>query len=283
MKTSQQPACTIDIITCATKSLLREGIENARLEIEWFLCEILTCSRIDLYTRFIYQIDEINLIKFFSMVRRRKHGEPFQHIIGKAPFYGRDFQVNSNVFIPRPETEILINKLKENCIVENILDIGTGSGCIAITCSLENLAKQIYATDISLKALDTAHENVQKHGTYNVQLFHHNFLKDNFNVNFDVVVSNPPYISLDEINSLQIEVKNFDPYSALTDGYDGFVFYKHFANKFESLVKREGYMLLEIDGKFHKNKLKTLFEEAGLQTIFYKDLQGSSRVIKVFK
>ena len=123
----------IDLINWGTDHFTAKGLDNARREMEWFLCDVLDCERIDLYVRFEEIMHETELDVFRKMVKRRIAGEPFQHIIGKAPFYGRDFIVNQNVLIPRPETEILIEHLKTNGKVNSLLDIGTGTGCIAIT------------------------------------------------------------------------------------------------------------------------------------------------------
>ena len=114
------------------------------------------------------------------MVTRRVAGEPFQHIIGKASFYGRDFIINQNVFIPRPETEIIIDQLKLNGKLHSLLDIGTGTGCIAITVRLENLSNYVFATDISDNAISSALENVKLHRVQNIKISHHNFIQQGF-------------------------------------------------------------------------------------------------------
>jgi release factor glutamine methyltransferase len=217
------------------------------------------------------------------MVKRRVTGEPFQHIIGKAPFYGRDFIVNSNVLIPRAETGVLIDRLKENKKVSTLLDVGTGSGCIAITCALDKLSKKIYATDISLDALEVARENMQLHKTESIQAACHDFLNRGFKSRFDVVISNPPYIAADEMGRMQAEVRDYDPYIALTDGADGYVFYRHFSKRFDDLISPGGYMLLEIGGNSYKEGVEKIFSKAGLQTTFLKDLQGDFRAVEVRK
>jgi len=251
--------------------------------MEWFLCEILSCQRIDLYVRFDEIMDGSKLEVFRSMVKRRMSGEPFQHIIGKAPFYGRDFIVNKNVLIPRPETEILMDRLKSNGKVNSLLDIGTGSGCIAITAELENLADKIFATDISDFALEIAIENMKLHHVANIQFAQHDFLRQNFKTKFEVVISNPPYIAANELNNLQPEVKDYDPQSAITDNADGLSFYHHFAAKFENLLTNDGYLLLEFSGNHQKDAIKTIFQNAGLQIEFFMDLQNDWRIVEVRK
>ena len=147
----------IDLINWGTDHFTTKGLDNARREMEWFLCEVLSCQRIDLYVRFEEILNAEELEDFRSMVKRRITGEPFQHIIGKAPFYGRDFIVNQNVLIPRPETEILIERIKLNGNINSLLDIGTGSGCIAISLAKKLSNSKVYAIDVSKKALFIMH------------------------------------------------------------------------------------------------------------------------------
>ncbi len=271
----------IDLINWGADHFTTKGMDNARREMEWFLCDILKCERIDLYVRFEEVMDEGELEIFRTMVKRRIAGEPFQHIIGKAPFYGRDFIVNQKVLIPRPETEILIERMKTNGNVNSLLDIGTGTGCIAITTGLENWVENIFATDISQSALEIATENMKLHNLENIQFARHDFLSQNFKTKFDVVVSNPPYIAVNEMNSLQAEVRDYDPPSALTDNGDGLSFYRRFAEQFENLLTSDGYLLLEFGGNAQKGAVESIFQNVGLNTEFFKDLQNDWRVIEV--
>jgi release factor glutamine methyltransferase len=271
----------IDLINWGTYHFTTKGLDNARREMEWFLCEILKCERIDLYVRFEEILNAEELENFRSMVKRRITGEPFQHIIGKAPFYGRDFIVNQNVLIPRPETEILIERIKLNGNVNSLLDIGTGSGCIAISAGLENLAENIFATDISDSSIEIAKENMQLHHIENIQFARHDFLTQTFKTKFDLVVSNPPYIAANEMNFLQLEVREYDPLSALTDNGDGLSFYRRFAQQFENLLNDAGYILLEFGGNNQKDAVESIFQNAGLNTEFFKDLQSDWRIIEV--
>ena len=271
----------IDLINWGTNHFMKKGLNNARREMEWFLCEILTCERIDLYIRFEEIMSGGEMESFRKMVKRRITGEPFQHIIGKAPFYGRDFIVNQNVLIPRPETEILIKRIKTSGKVGSLLDVGTGAGCIAITVGLESLADNIFATDISKSSIEIAKENMALHHIEKIQFARHDFLMQNFKSNFDVVVSNPPYIAVNEMNALQTEVKDYDPPSALTDYSDGLTFYRHFSEQFDNLLKLDGYLLLEFGGNDQKDAIESIFQNAGLNTEFFKDLQQDWRMVEV--
>ena len=283
MTTATKAWNIINLIGWGTSHFTKKGIENARREMEWLLCNVLGCERIDLYLKFENLLKASELKKLRTMVKRRVAGEPFQHIIGKAPFYGRDYFVNRSVLIPRAETGVLIDRLKENKKVSTLLDVGTGSGCIAITCALEKLSEKIYATDISPDALEVARENMQFHKTDSIHVACHDFLKNGFKSRFDVIISNPPYIAADKMDSLQAEVRDYDPKLALTDGADGFIFYKRFSKRFDDLISPGGYMLLEIGGNSHKEGVEKIFSNAGLKATFFKDLQGDLRAVEVRK
>jgi release factor glutamine methyltransferase len=272
---------TIDLIKWGEDYFVSKGISNAKLEVEWFLCHILNYQRIDLYVQFEQPLMKDELAQFKEMVRRRIEGEPFQHILGKADFYGRDFIVNKHVLIPRAETEIIIELLKKRDAVESILEIGTGSGCIAITMSLENLTTSIIATDVSKEALNVAKENTQKFGVENIGFKVHDFLQTSINSTFDVVISNPPYIGSDEMDGLQKEVHDYDPKIALTDNDDGLSFYRRFAELGTSLLNENGYMLLEFGGAHQVVAISEIFESHQFNVKFHNDLQGDPRIVEV--
>ena len=227
----------IDLIKWGEERFSKNHISNARFEIEWFLCHILNCQRINLYIQFEDVLLEQHLIVLREMVQRRLSGEPFQHIICRGSFYGRDYYIDKNVLVPRPETEIIIERLKSQKKMNSLLEIGTGSGCIAITVSLEGLAKNIFATDISQSAIEIAEKNRKMLGAENIRFGVHDFLKSGFNTKFDVVISNPPYIAKNKIKELPVEVRDYDPHTALTDNKDGLTFYKRFADQFNNLLQ----------------------------------------------
>tara|TARA_B100000029_G_scaffold178607_1_gene175987 strand:+ start:1376 stop:2029 length:654 start_codon:yes stop_codon:yes gene_type:complete len=217
------------------------------------------------------------------MVKRRISGEPFQLILGKASFYGRDYFINRNVLIPRPESEIIIDLLKKFKSSESILEIGTGTGCLAITCELENISNNITATDISPNALKIAYKNADYFNIENIQFSLHNILTDSFDKKFRVVISNPPYISKNEMQQLSSEILNYEPHIALLGGNDGLLFYHRFAQIFNELVSDGGYMLLEIGGDHQKISIQNIFLNYNLSIKFYKDLQNNNRVVKIYK
>ena len=157
-KLNQTKWTIIDLIKWSTQYLKSKNISNSRKESEWFLSHIYKCNRLELYLKFDEIVDESKLKIFKSFILRRLNHEPFQYIIKKAPFYGRDFYVDKNVLIPRPETEIIVDILK-NKNIESVLDIGTGTGCIAITLLLENITNYVFAIDKYESVLSIANKN----------------------------------------------------------------------------------------------------------------------------
>ena len=272
---------TMELIKWGEEYFISKNISNAKLEIEWFLCHILNCKRIDLYVQFEQPLVRNELAQFKKMVKRRITGEPFQYILGKGNFYGRDFIVNRDVLIPRPETEMIIELLKKQNSVESILEVGTGSGCIASTISLENLATSIIATDISRKALNTAIINATQLSAKNINFKIHDFLSTGINSKFDAVISNPPYISTTEMDGLQKEVQEYDPNIALTDNGDGLSFYRRFAELGSSILNRNGFMLLEFGGRHQLDAITNIFKSQKFNLKFHHDLQGDPRVVEV--
>ena len=272
---------TINLIKWSEDYFVSKGISNAKLEVEWFLCHILDCQRIDLYVQFEQPLMENELSQFKEFITRRISGEPFQHILGKADFYGRDFKVNKHVLIPRPETEIIIELLKKKSKIKSILEIGTGSGCIAATISLENLATSIIATDISRDALNVAKENAFQLSVENIDFKIHDFLYADINSTFDAVVSNPPYINSDEMDGLQKDVQDYDPKIALTDNSDGLSFYRRFAEIGKSLLNKNGFMLLEFGGAHQVEAISDIFESHPFNVKFHDDLQCNPRIVEV--
>ena len=272
----------IDLIKWGTDYFESKSISNSRREVEWLLCHTLNCKRIDLYLQFEQPLFGKELRSFKSMVLRRVKGEPFQHIIGKAPFYGRDFSTNTNALIPRPETETIIDILKDKGKqFESVLEIGTGSGCIAITLILEGIGKNIIATDISSKALGVARSNAEKFQTKEVSFRCHDFLKDTINSTFDLIVSNPPYIGFNEMSNLDKTVRDYDPDIALTDKADGYTFYRHFAENARSMLNPGGFMLLEFGGEPQREIIESIFTSQNYKICVYDDLENTPRIIKV--
>ena len=277
----------IDVINWGVEYFGSKGFDNPRLEIEIFLQHILNCEKINLYIDFEKEFSHSNLKKLKEVIKRRTKKEPIQYIIGKASFYGRDFKVNENVLIPRPETEIIINvsiEFLSTKINPNIIDVGTGSGCIGITLAKEFPSAQVIAIDYSESILDIARENAKSIGAKNIEFIKFDFLKENFNYLADLIVSNPPYISWKEMSSLMVDVKEYEPHIALSDKMDGLEFYRVFSNKLNDIIKDKGSLIVEVGNGDHPLKVKRLFEESGHDIVeMIKDYNKDIRVLKVIK
>tara|TARA_A100001011_G_scaffold97399_1_gene102503 strand:- start:554 stop:1432 length:879 start_codon:yes stop_codon:yes gene_type:complete len=277
----------IDVINWGVDYFGKKSFDNPRLEIEIFLLYILNCEKIDLYIDFEKEFLPSDLKKLKKLIKRRLKKEPIQYIIGKTSFYGRDFNVDKNVLIPRPETEIIINaaidflSTKKN---PNIIDIGTGSGCIGITLAKEVPSSHVIAIDYSESVLNIARKNAKIIGVKNIEFVKLDFLKDNFNYFADLIVSNPPYIPNKEMSSLMIDVKEYEPHVALTDKMDGLEFYRLFSVKLNDIINDEGALIVEVGNGSHPLKVKKLFMELGHDKIeMIKDYNRDARVLKVLK
>lgn len=222
-----------------------------------------------------------------SWIGELKQGRPWQYIVGKAHFYGHDFYVDKSVLIPRPETEELVDWIIRN--VKNsgkisILDIGTGSGCIAITLAKKLSQAKVYACDISLPALETAKRNASDLKA-NVEFFQADALDTadfiGQNQHFDLIVSNPPYIAEEESADMITQVIGHEPHSALfVPDADPFIFYRKIGLLSRQVGKPGGALYFEINERFGSETMQC-FADAGLMGIeLRKDMQGKDRMIK---
>lgn len=277
----------IDLINWGVKYFQDRSFENPRLEIEIFLQHIFGYKKIDLYINFEEEVTPKNLKRLREFIKRRVENEPIQYITGVSNFYGRDFNVNKNVLIPRPETEILVNVSIDYLSSKKapyIIDVGTGSGCIAITLAKELPSSKVIAIDYSQQALNIAKENAELVGVKNIEFLKLDFLSENLNYVADAVVSNPPYIAQEDIQSLMIDVKEFEPHRALTDNADGLEFYRIFANKLDVILKKKGVLIIEVGRGNHPVEVKKLFEESGYNDIeMINDYNKDVRVLKIMK
>jgi release factor glutamine methyltransferase len=217
-----------------------------------------------------------------GFVKRRFTGEPIQYIVGETEFYGLDFEINRDVLIPRPETEHLVEKaiaLATGFAQPNILDVGTGSGAIAITLAQELPAAQVVATDIASSALAVARRNAVRHGvTERVKFVEGDLFGPVPGRQFDLIVSNPPYVPQTDRDSLAVEVRDFEPALALFAAADGLAIYRRLIpDAFGALVPA-GFVVLEI-GYGQQAAIEKLLAGAGFKDFeFTADLQGIPRV-----
>ena len=275
----------IDLINWAESYFKEKGFENPRREIEWLLRDVLKCDRIDVYLRFEESLSKSQLDVIRSWIKRRIKHEPLQYITGSCDFYGRRFLVNEHVMIPRPETERLVDTVLEKVkgiVSPSILDVGTGSGCIASTLGLEISGSTILGIDISPSALNVANDNKNKLATQNVSFEELNILEQIPMGEFDLLVSNPPYVPLDEMDELMKDVKDFEPSNALTDNNDGLTFYRRFSEMSWHCIKQNGWIILEVGLGGHPKKVKSIFIESGYSEVeLIKDYNGDDRVLVV--
>jgi len=254
-------------------------------EIEILFTEILGCPRHQLYLRREFNLTPLQKEFFVSALKRRILGEPLQYILGKTEFMGLEFKLNQDVFIPRPETEILVEytlgliaRLEKRSL--SILDLCTGSGCIAISLAKYTSDRNIifYATDLSKKALEVAKVNADIHRVkinfLNADLF--NGMKQN---SFDIIISNPPYIPSDQIDKLPKEI-SYEPAIALDGGRDGLEFFRRIIKSVPFYLKEDGFLVMEI-GFGQLGSIKNIFKNIKNLRIIdcVKDYSNIERVI----
>lgn len=254
----------LESIKLSTGYLEKKGIESPRINAELLLAHILNCNRLDLYLTFDRPLTDEEITLYRGLLKRRGNFEPLQYIVGFVEFYGLNFEVNPNVLIPRPETEILVEEIinhYEGSDEVNILDIGTGSGNVAIALAVNIKGSKITATDISKDALETAKRNSMMNKTDgNVNFIHNDILHDSLmEQTFDVIVSNPPYIALKDFDKLRPELRIFEPRQALTDNSDGLIYYKAITFKAREYLKPGGKLFFEV-GEGQSEAVKKILE-----------------------
>ena len=273
----------IDLINWGETYFKDKNFDNPRSEIEWLLQDLLNYKKIDLYLKFEEEIDSEKLFILKSWIKRRISREPLQYITGKADFYGRSYFVNNKVLIPRPETEILIDAAIKNLFKKKnpfIIDIGTGSGCIGITLAIEIKKSNVLSIDISKDALLIAKNNAENHNIKNIKFLEIDVLKNDINQKADLIISNPPYISKNELSTLMPEVKNHEPKISLTDNKDGFTFYERFVSLFPKILKNDGAAIIEVGREEHSIKVLEIFKKNGMKNIkVVKDLNCDNRAV----
>jgi release factor glutamine methyltransferase len=275
-----------DILNESTKALEAADIPSARLDAEVLLSFCLGCDRLEFYKNPVMTISETQLTAFRNIIARRLQWEPVAYITGRKEFWSFTLEVNSSVLIPRPDTEIIIEEALDvyrnfTSLPVRILDIGTGSGAIAIALAKEIPGAKVVATDISIAALNLAQKNAATLGLKEKIDFRQGNLFEPVDGFFNIIVSNPPYIAANDYEELPACVKAFEPREALFAGESGLEFYEKLIYQADGYLQKNGWLLLEIGAK----------QEAGIRGIiegsgFYdriemrKDYAGLPRVIK---
>jgi release factor glutamine methyltransferase len=255
--------------------------ERARLDAETLLLHLIGKNRAWLLTHLGDEFGGCTLIGYAQQVERRLVGEPIQYITGECEFYGLPFRVNKNVLIPRPETEHLVEKVLElapSFKLPRIVDVGTGSGAIAVALAHSLPTAELTATDLSSAALSVARGNAELNGV-RVRLLEGDLLAPVVGEQFEFIVSNPPYVASGDRETLGVEVREYEPEMALFAGNHGLDIYRRLTKLSYDAVVPDGYVLFEI-GHGQAIAIAEMFLAAGFRDIqFTKDLQGIDRVI----
>lgn len=223
--------------------------------------------------------------KLLNIISELKTNKPYQHILGETDFYGMTFFVNENVLIPRPETEELlefaIKKIHDSVLTIDglkILDIGTGSGIIPLVLKKHFPQAEVTSIDFSEKALEVAKKNAAFH-QLEVNFIHADYLNFELNQNFDIIISNPPYIGVDEEQEIEYSVKGFEPTMALfSPTSDALIFYRKIAEDSKKYLNKEGFLFLEINQKLGSETLE-LYVNDFSEALLVKDLSGNDRFV----
>ncbi|MCX8104358.1 MAG: peptide chain release factor N(5)-glutamine methyltransferase [Ignavibacterium album] len=275
----------LEALNLSTDYLNKKNIESARLNAELMLAHILRCKRLELYLQFDRPLDDNELQQYRNFLSRRANREPLQYILGEVEFFNVTLKVNKNVLIPRPETELLVEKIINDFKDKSVfrfLDIGVGSGNISIAILKNLINAQCVGIDISDEAIALANENAIINEVQDrIEFRRFDILKDNINElgKFDLIVSNPPYVSLEDYERLEPELKIYEPQIALTDYYNGMTFYKKIIYNSKSLLNENGKIYLELGKGLHE-EVRLLMQEKNFSDIMViKDFQGIERII----
>ncbi len=271
----------IDALKLATEFLDKKHIESPRLNAELMLCQILEMDRVRIYTQFDKPLKNSELTLYREMLQRRSRYEPLQYILGSVNFYGLTFLLDKNVLIPRPETELIVASVLDiiKSSTVNILDIGCGSGNIGITIAKLAPDSKVTCLDISNEAISIAQKNTELHSVKNVEFIKSDILKDNLlTKKYDLIISNPPYISISEKETMQKEIVDYEPAIALFVEEE-MIFYKRICEISPSILKTSGKLFFEI-GQGQSERVMALMRNNNFQNIkIESDLSKIERII----
>jgi release factor glutamine methyltransferase len=278
---------TIAAILKQASEALRDAIvPNDLLDAQTLLAHALGCDRTYLIVNYNQEISEEQFENYQRLIARRAAGEPLQYITGQQEFFGLPFEVTPAVLIPRPETEILIEetiRLAQQAALQSpvIIDVGTGSGCIAVALARELAAAQVIATDISAAALAVAARNAARNGVAERVRFIQTDLLDDVPVEprADFILSNPPYVAAHEVPSLQREVRDWEPRLALTDNADGLSFYRRLLADAPPHLRAGGYLICEMGYTQAVAITALLAGDVWAEHYLLDDLQGIPRTL----
>lgn len=279
----------IELLKMSTDYLDKKQIDNPRLNSELLLGHVLKMNRVQLYLNFEKPLTGDELDRYRDLLKRRGTHEPIQYILGETEFYSLKLKVNRHTLIPRPETEILVDtaigqvqKIFDPEKTIEILDVGTGCGNIAIALAKNIERSFVTAIDIHDETLQVAEQNAKFHQVdHKVTFFKQDIFTNNLNLSckYNMIVSNPPYISQQEFELLPREVRDYEPYISLNGGNDGMNFYRRLATIAKQLLLAQGFIIIEI-GASQAKTIKELFSKKSSfrSNEIINDLNGMPRV-----
>lgn len=270
----------LKLLDWTTEFFSGKGIDNPRLDAQLLLANILEIDRVGLYLNFDRPLTSAELDIVRPLVKRRGQREPLQYLIGHTEFWSLQFEVNPAVLIPRADTEILVEEALSRAGDQGcLLDVGTGSGAIAVSLATELRNWSVSGLDISPEALEVAARNTDKHGVGERVTLIQGDLAQLPEGRYDLIVSNPPYIAHDEWDKLMPEVRDFEPRSALLAEDGGFDCYRKLTAQAMSHLNTGGWLLVEI-GHRQSDVVRGLFVDAGLKEVFVRnDYADQPRVV----
>jgi len=290
MTESQKKWTLLPLLQWSAEYLQQKGFTGSRLLAERLLAHVLQLSRVELYLRYDRPLSPDELAAFKGLFKRILAHEPLQYVLGETEFMSLVFAVGPGVLIPRPETELLVESalqagraLAERQSVVDIIDVGTGSGCIAISLANYLEAAQVTAVDVSEAALQWARQNMEKHQLQErIEVLAADLLADPpaaWKNRFDMMVSNPPYVRDAEYPELAPEIRDYEPRQALCAGEKGLLYYERLAVWARQILKESGQFFIEI-GDGMAEPVSFLFRKHGFHEIDMKrDLAGRERLI----
>lgn len=262
------------------------GVETARLDAEVLLAAVLGCSRAQLLARLHDSVGRREAVAYRGLIARRAQGEPVAYILGRREFYGREFFVDRRVLIPRPETELLVERalaLLEGRSNPLVADIGTGSGAIAVTLAAERPDARVIATDISAGALEVARLNAERHGVIDRVEFRQGHLLEPLDEPVDLICANLPYVGTNEAGVLPRDVVQYEPHEALFAGPEGLLLIRELLFSLQPPHLRPGGAVLLEVGYGHGEEVVKLarqrWPEADVR--LHRDLAGIERVVEI--
>ncbi|MDR0288218.1 MAG: peptide chain release factor N(5)-glutamine methyltransferase [Clostridiales bacterium] len=276
----RMPVNRIDQLRKVGRSKLKNKFKDPSYECDLLLCYVLNVDRTYLFKNPEHIVEDSKAEKLLSLLEERCKNVPIQYLTGSQIFMGLDFFVNSDVLIPRPDTEILVeNAIKILPESARVLDLCTGSGCIGISIAFYRKDIIMTCSDISDSAIKVAKKNALGNGVYNIDFATGNLFEPFDGVKFDGVVSNPPYIPEEDITALEPQVKDYEPQAALNGGRDGMDFYRKIISQAPLFLSNYGILMLE-SGINQSDKIVELMSKNFSEPVVLQDLNGIKRVVQ---